>query len=1276
MAKQVWKLGKFDKGINSHTDPKDIKDGEWVELDDVNISKVGLAKCIGQPRIDTSVHQATADNLISGNGFYRFTSDNSYVPASTSTSYHALENTIDGGGGTFSEAIFNIQSLVWVFPEASNIVSGYLKFQLFIGTTAITDQFIVMHADGTPNFYTSTDGSANNNVAEINIYGGTTESFQGSDFDDLDFDDNVPSGAPKNSAMIGKILNNGEDGSDTTTDTDYYSNSWSDWASYSLGFSWAGWKDWFTNGYQVWTNGSGFSEFPRSDAFWDRTWAGGQYHEVEESVYNDPNLPFSAIFDSSSNNEPNGVLSIDSHDMMGFYKWDGYRGQYDGYQTANDMDFDNVHSAFVVPVYGYESGMSPWPSDGELGLYGEYFKMRYAFQSQLIYEINNYSGGSASDRCYAMYVENTYDAGNNLSDYDAEDIAPPEASGDGTDDWHTSEYLDDMIRLFPRAPGAVSGDIKCKMTYYDTSGASISGNGGETGSTGITAAVHLLDDKDTYGFIDGQTAPYEENDLINFNVTSSGPFGGAMVLNGNTGFEVGDPDTNVETWRFTLKGNSNSQNFLNLYLEGTGDSLTDKEILNFQMDYDTNVLALDALKLLVDALTGYTSGSVTADSDSSGHVNPGYYLDIKASTGSPTHQFNLRIEWVDGAGDFLSTIGVDDEQFAFLSKSNTNITLGAGHVITPLIFKVFSTFSSTWITNFSNLIATIGDNDYTKYLNWYTTGTNISNPLFYDEGNVLRIVEANFSLKQELEFIYDLNSLNDNISNDFTGHMWANTNQWIGYKDISNHFGNSYTYLVKDKGFFIGNQAKIWNHTQSTNQDGNSIGLVVASTDNLTSDSHAITGNDALMKLHFHQGSSGGIDWTGSIKIYAVACYDDGSETLPGHYFSSASPSATGYFDDEENVKTLKFRVLFKPSNNVGKKCFEDSRIDGIRLYYTHSEEDNSTFWNLGKFDFNRGFIKASVVDTTDSTDGLESKYQWETAATANIDAGSTDVAGINDNITIWDGSTYDVEYIQMPKTESYEDINGFSPMNNTLYVDFKAACIAGRRAFVGNIRVWNGNSYEYYNDRMIVSPVNSLDTFPYPGNILDLDISDGDEIIALTSYGDKVLQFKKRICYILNISTGIAAEFFIEERHKWKGIQNKNHFCMTDDGIFWLNDRGAWIYNGEELRDLFIRDENDSSQQIIDRDEWASFISDSSLVGYDAYTREVIIVKKNKYTVEGDSDCYIYSLIVNAWTKGIKRFYPGKNNSITNFQNSGSLGKLCYLSEESNSGAGPGPIY
>ena len=53
-------------------------------------------------------------------------------------------------------------------------------------------------------------------------------------------------------------------------------------------------------------------------------------------------------------------------------------------------------------------------------------------------------------------------------------------------------------------------------------------------------------------------------------------------------------------------------------------------------------------------------------------------------------------------------------------------------------------------------------------------------------------------------------------------------------------------------------------------------------------------------------------------------------------------------------------------------------------------------------------------------------------------------------------------------------------------------------------------------------------------------------------------------------------------------------------------------------------------------------------------------------------SNLTIYEVIV-------QRFYPGKTNSITNFQNTGSLGKLCYLSEEANSGGWPnkpGPIH
>ena len=1265
MSKEVWKLGKFDKGINSHSDPKDIKEGEWVELDDVNISKVGVAKAIGQPRVDTSVHQTLADNIIPGNGFYRFTSDNSYMPASPTSSYHELTNTVDGGGGTFSEAIFGIDSLVWAFPSSSNIQNGYLKFQLFIDTTAITDQFTVIHSNGTPNFYTDVTTTPNS-VVQTNIYGGTSESFGTADFGDMDFDDWVPDGKPKNSAMIGKILTNPWTTSDTSDTDDWSFNSiWGDFNN-PLEHHWSNIPDWFTNGWYY----NGF-EFPKSDWFWDEQWGGGGYNSdtfTNFNYWNDRRLIFSAVFDSSNDNEPNGSLSVRDTDMMGYYRWGGYK---DGLDSISDS---YTESGFVVPVYMNANNYNEWDY-GELGNYGEYYKMKYAFQAQLIYEINNYSGGSVADRFYARYVNNTNGDGNEL-DYDDAVISPPSDSGEANSDWHGSYDIDDLIHLFPRTTGTTSGTINCKMTYYNTSGASVSSNGGEAGSTGIASAVHLLDDRDTYGFITGNSLPYEENDLETFNVTSLGPHGGAMVLRGNTTLQIGDPDNSQETWRFILKGYPQSGMLLSLYFEGTGSAIDDKEIVDFQINHATTQAALTALKSDIDALTGYTSGSVTADSDTSGDSYPGYYLDIKAITGAQEHQFNLRVEWKDFNSNFSSTIGVDDEQFAFASQSSASISVGS-YVLKPIDFNLFSTYSNTWISRFSNPIISISDNDMNNYLNWYTLNNLSSDPLFYDEGNILRIIETNFSLKQELEAVFESNNVNDNMYNSLIGYMWANPNQWLGYKDISSHFGGSFNYSTNTKGFFIGNQAKIWNYTQRTNQSGSSVGLLTTGTNDLTADAHAITGNDALMKVQFHQGSSGGIDWTGSIKVYAVACYDDGSETLPTHYFNSGT-SASGYFDSDDNAKTLKLRVLFKPANTLGDKCFDDARINGIRLYYTHSEENNSTFWNLGKFDFNRGFIKASVVDTTDSTVGLEAKYEWETAANANIDAAGDDVAGNNNNITLWDGSSYDIEYTQMPKTKSYEDINGFSPLNNTLHVDFKAVCIAGRRAFVGNIRVWNGDSYEYYNDRMVVSPVNALDSFPYPANILDLDISDGDEIIALTSYGDKVIQFKKRICYILNISTGIAAEFFIEERHKWKGIQNKNHFCITDDGIFWANDRGAWLYNGEELKDLFIRKDSDSSQQIIDRDEWASFLTSESVIGYDAYTREIIIVKKSTYTTKGDADCYIYSLIVESWTKGIKRFYPGKTNSITNFQNSGSLGKLCYLSEEANSGGGPdkpGPI-
>ena len=130
MPKEIWKLGKFHKGINSHTDPKDISSEEWVELDDVDISKVGVAKPIGQPETNLTVNPLEVEgSLIPGKGFYRFNSDNSFMSFDPNHSFHVLSNTQNASTGESSRAEFGIKSAVWVFNAKPTAISN-MKIKL------------------------------------------------------------------------------------------------------------------------------------------------------------------------------------------------------------------------------------------------------------------------------------------------------------------------------------------------------------------------------------------------------------------------------------------------------------------------------------------------------------------------------------------------------------------------------------------------------------------------------------------------------------------------------------------------------------------------------------------------------------------------------------------------------------------------------------------------------------------------------------------------------------------------------------------------------------------------------------------------------------------------------------------------------------------------------------------------------------------------------------------------------------------------------------------
>ena len=440
---------------------------------------------------------------------------------------------------------------------------------------------------------------------------------------------------------------------------------------------------------------------------------------------------------------------------------------------------------------------------------------------------------------------------------------------------------------------------------------------------------------------------------------------------------------------------------------------------------------------------------------------------------------------------------------------------------------------------------------------------------------------------------------------------------------------------------------------------------------------------------------SGGIDWQGTTKFYAAAVYDDGGDGIPAHQFTIGTTHVSnlnsytmtfGELTDEEtlgepNGETLRIFCAMRPMMD-GKLCFPDERITGIRLYYTHSEENFETFWSLGLIDFKSGFIRANEVLNVDQVAAITGRIVWQANETDNLTSEGAAAADVEttdptNSVILYDinSTKHYAEYISMPKTQSFENINGYSPYNATLSVRYKAHCIAGRRSFVANIAVPDINGdLRYYNDRMVVSPVNLLDTFPYPTNVIDLDISDGDEIIALQSIGDKILQFKKNMLYIVNVAAGIPAEFFVEERYRFKGVSNINHAVETEDGIFWVNEFGAYLYDGsEDIKDLHFNDNKDKKQRIISQTEWSDFLSEDSLVGYSPKSKEAFVVKTHTQSTKTDGDAFVYSFNVNAWTFAKNKFFVGASKKTTNFQNIGPNDKLGFLYDGAK-GAVPGP--
>tara|TARA_R100000656_G_scaffold59501_1_gene46341 strand:+ start:1849 stop:4938 length:3090 start_codon:yes stop_codon:yes gene_type:complete len=283
------------------------------------------------------------------------------------------------------------------------------------------------------------------------------------------------------------------------------------------------------------------------------------------------------------------------------------------------------------------------------------------------------------------------------------------------------------------------------------------------------------------------------------------------------------------------------------------------------------------------------------------------------------------------------------------------------------------------------------------------------------------------------------------------------------------------------------------------------------------------------------------------------------------------------------------------PSNSFNK------RISGANLYI----DDEGIPYRIAQLRYMKGLKGA-----------WEAEYpkQASDKFTESVGTNEVNVTGI-------------VKTDGLPLLESYESMNGFSPGVNTLASSYKTAVVLNRKTYIANIY----QDSKVYGDRMIKSNANSFDIFPSEGKYIDVVQNDGDSIVKLEAYADRILQFKKDIMYLINATRDSE---YLEDTFVGKGIAAPSASTKTDIGVAWANENGAYLYDGQRVHNL--------TEGKIKESDWETFITPSTDVTY--------VPLKNKIIVTGNTDgddVYEYTFFTKSWTNSTSKLATSKTNFV-----------------------------
>ena len=354
--------------------------------------------------------------------------------------------------------------------------------------------------------------------------------------------------------------------------------------------------------------------------------------------------------------------------------------------------------------------------------------------------------------------------------------------------------------------------------------------------------------------------------------------------------------------------------------------------------------------------------------------------------------------------------------------------------------------------------------------------------------------------------------------------------------------------------------------------------------------------------------------WEGTWNIAVSYIYDNDQESLL-HYLSFDGTAGTGVAIGNDKKVTVQCAIGIGTSAHTEAVIF-NKRILGVKVY---AKKQGSVGFGTRNW-----YLVANLPmdyggrDTHEDTQGA----LWGLQATngSNV-AMICDAGDMEDPILV---TTYESETGHL--AESPTTGKPFT----TLHAVYKTKVVANRIAYIGNV-FSDGKAHP---DRMLKSPVNQTTKFPVH-RYLDVVTEDGEEITALSTFNDKLLQFKDQTLYILNVAEDVE---YLEGSYKGMGVWGQSAVTTTDYGIFWVNKWGAFYYDSKQITNLL-------EMEGISKHKYATWnvAMTNPQCTFNPVTKQIVIMS-DSYSAPV---FYIYNITTQAWSRGSSTNYAITVNQI-----------------------------